>query len=249
MKELLDIAYRADQEICQLDLYLPEQKDYPMIVFFHGGGLVSGDRKRPCEIEAARSYAQQGIGYAMVEYRMYPHGAKYPDFLEDAEAAVRFVASYMKEQGNEGPILVAGSSAGAWIGLMLCLSGRYLQDLPIAGWLIESPQTTSHFTVIQQELGLDPRLERIDEYAPLYYVGPGTQFSKMLLTFYDNDMPCRYEENMLFVKHIQRFNPDADLEYYVLPGTHTQGSAEKDEDGQYPIFKLTMDWMKRKGLI
>ena len=249
MKELLDVSYRVDQDICKLDLYLPDCKTYPVIVFFHGGGLTGGNRKRPCEIEAARAYVEKGIGYAMVEYRMYSHGAKYPDFLEDAEAAVRFVASFMKEQGNEGPILFAGSSAGAWIGLMLCLSGRYLQDLPIAGWLIESPQTTSHFTVIQQELGLDPRLERIDEYAPLYYVGPGTQFSKMLLTFYDNDMPCRYEENMLFVKHIQRFNPDADLEYYVLPGTHTQGSAEKDEDGQYPIFKLTMDWMKRKGLI
>ena len=56
MKELLDVSYRVDQEICKLDLYLPDCKTYPVIVFFHGGGLTGGNRKRPCEIEAARAY-------------------------------------------------------------------------------------------------------------------------------------------------------------------------------------------------
>ncbi len=249
MIEKLDISYRPNHDICKLDLYLPDTKTYPTIIFFHGGGMVTGSRKGSSDVEAAQAYAQNGIGYAMVEYRMYPHGAKYPDFLEDAEAAVRFVASYMKEHDNNGPLLIAGSSAGAWISLMLCLNGKYLQDIKVDGWLIESPQTTSHFNVIKYELGCDPRLERIDEYAPLYYVGPDTAFSRMLLLFYDNDMPCRYEQNMLFVKAVKRFNPEADLEYRVLSGTHTQGSAKKDEDGQYPVAKLTLDWLRRKELI
>lgn len=249
MIQKLDLSYRPDQDICQLDLYLPETKNYPVIVFLHGGGLEGGSRKSPNEIEAAHAYVEKGIGYAMVEYRMYPHGARYPEFLEDAELAVRFVSDYMKDRGNAGPLLVAGSSAGAWIALMLCLRKNYLQHIHIAGWLIESPQTTSHFNVIKYEKGLDPRLERIDEYAPLYYIGSDTSFSKMLLMVYDNDMPCRYEENMLFVKQIQRFDPEADLECQVLTGTHTQGSAKKDADGLYPVYKLTLDWMQRKELI
>jgi acetyl esterase/lipase len=137
---------------------------------------------------------------------MYTHGAKYPDFLDDAKAAVDFVADYMKNIGNNGPLLVAGASAGAWLGLMLCLNPSYKPNAPIAGWLIESPQTTSHFNIIKYEMGLDPRMERINEYAPLYFVDPDTVFSKMLLIVYDNDLPCRYEENMLFIKHIKRFN-------------------------------------------
>ena len=39
------------------------------------------------------------------------------------------------------------------------------------------------------------------------------------------------------------------LAYAQKDKLDANGEAEKDEDGQYPIFKLTMDWMKRKGLI
>ena len=245
----LDVTYNHAHDICKLDMYLPEKEQYPIVVFFHGGGLETGGRKSKYDSEAAQVYVQNGIGYVLVDYRMYTHGAKYPDFLEDANDAVCYVNSYMRKNGNHGPILVGGSSAGAWISLMLCLSDKYLKNIEIDGWLIESPQTTSHFTVIKNEMGCDPRLERIDEYAPLFYVGPSVAFSKMLPFFYDNDMPCRYEQNMLFIKAIKRFNQQVDLEYRVLSGTHTQGSMQKDADGQYPVTKCTLDWLRRKGVI
>ena len=249
MREIFDLSYSHVSDICKLDLYLPEADTYPTIVFFHGGGMETGSRKGLCETEIARTYLRSGIGYAIVEYRMYTHGAKYPDFLDDAKAAVDFVADYMKNIGNNGPLLVAGASAGAWLGLMLCLNPSYKPNAPIAGWLIESPQTTSHFNIIKYEMGLDPRMERINEYAPLYFVDPDTVFSKMLLIVYDNDLPCRYEENMLFIKHIKRFNPQADLEHLLLSGSHCQGSCKKNEDGQYPIVPITLDWMRRKELL
>lgn len=245
----LDVSYDQEHEICKLDMYLPDKEQYPTIIFFHGGGLETGSRKTKFDVEAAQTYAENGVGYILVEYRMYSHGAKYPDFLEDADKAVHFVASYMKKIGNGGSIYIAGSSAGAWMSLMLCLRNDYLKDVAVDGWLIESPQTTSHFNVIKNELGCDPRVERIDEFAPLFYVGPDTTFSKMLLFFYDKDIPCRYEQNMLFIKSVKRFYPQVDLEYVVLPGTHTQGSEKKDEDGQYPVTRHSLDWLRRKGVI
>jgi hypothetical protein len=52
-----------------------------------------------------------------------------------------------------------------------------------------------------------------------------------------------------FIKHIKRFNPQADLEHLLLSGSHCQGSCKKNEDGQYPIVPITLDWMRRKELI
>ena len=43
MKRLLDIAYDCGEKN-KLDAYLPEGKELPIIVYFHGGGLEGGDK-------------------------------------------------------------------------------------------------------------------------------------------------------------------------------------------------------------
>ena len=49
-----DILYRTDapdayaQQMCRLDVaYLPDAKDAPVVVWFHGGGLTGGKRAVP----------------------------------------------------------------------------------------------------------------------------------------------------------------------------------------------------------
>lgn len=49
-----DILYRADtlddyaRRMCRLDVaYLPDAKDAPVVVWFHGGGLTGGKRAVP----------------------------------------------------------------------------------------------------------------------------------------------------------------------------------------------------------
>lgn len=60
-----DLAYNpakdADADRQKLDLYLPKgKKDFPVLVFVHGGGYQKGDRK---EGEAlGRAFAARGVG-------------------------------------------------------------------------------------------------------------------------------------------------------------------------------------------
>lgn len=240
MQIIKDVFYKAD---CALDAYLPDCEEFETIIYFHGGGLERGDKGGKA-VRLGEDFAKAGYAFISANYRLYPN-AKFPDYLQDVAEAV----AYAKKHFGGKKLYVGGSSAGAWLSMMLCLRGEYLQAVGIEnkeidGWLIDSSQMTSHFNVQKMETGRDERLQRIDEFAPLYYVDENMWFSKMLLVFYDNDMPCRYEQNKLFYKSVLYFNEKADICYRVLSGKHCSGMSERDENGDYPLVKTTLDWLK-----
>lgn len=250
MKTLLNLTYCKKYKLT-LDVYLPDTINFKTIVYFHGGGLEVGDKSGENTVEIAKAFVKNGYGFVCCNYRKYPK-AKFPDFILDGAKVVAFVKQRLSEWGSCG-IIVSGQSAGAYISLMLCLNKKYLlnkkvKPQEICGWIIDSAQTTSHYNVLKYELGEDSLAQRINEFAPLFFVDKNTNFSKMLLIFYENDMPCRYEQNMLFYKSILSYNKNADIEYKVLKGEHCAGSSIKDENGNYPFVLESLSWLKKSGL-
>ena len=248
MKIFSDLSY---SENGRLDLFLPEGEGFATVIWFHGGGMTAGSKADGRAL--AEDFAAAGYAFASVDYRLYSQGARFPDFLCDAAAAVSFIRRGIASfGGDEERLYVSGASAGGWISLMLCLDGGYLRSagvdpLSIRGWIIDSAQTTSHFNVQKHEAGEDPRAQRIDRFAPLLYVGEQTAFSKMLLIFYENDMPCRYEQNMLFYKAVLFFHPDADIAFEVLPGGHCSGSSARGADGEFPFVRAALRLLGKDG--
>ena len=236
----------------KLDVYLPDCKGFKTVVYFHGGGLITHGKADENTVNIAESFVKAGYAFVSADYRIYPD-AKFPEFIEDAADAVLYVKKHIQEWGGSEDIIISGQSAGAWLALMLCLDKRYLESVGISplcikGWIIDSAQTTAHFNVLHYELGAHTLAQRINEFAPLFFVDNDTAFTKMLLIFYEEDMPCRYEQNLLFYKTIKAFNKEADVSYQVLNGTHCHGSCVKDEDGEYPYVKTAMKWLKEKNL-
>ena len=82
MKKLLDIVYDVETNCC-LDMYLPDGDGFSTVVYFHGGGIVSGDKAEANYTEIAEKFAANGYAFLSVNYRMYPD-AKFPDYLYDA---------------------------------------------------------------------------------------------------------------------------------------------------------------------
>lgn len=250
MKKSLNLVYCKENNLA-LDLYLPDSKNFKIIVYFHGGALEFGNKQGQNTIEIAKAFVDAGYGFASCEYRKYPN-AKFPDFILDGAKAVSFIEQNLSSFGGDG-IIVSGQSAGAYISLMLCVNSSYLlaenvNISKICAWIIDSAQTTSHFNVQKYELQEDELAQRINEYAPLFYINKNTKFSNMLLIFYDNDMPCRYEQNMLFYKTILAYNKNANIEYKVLKGEHCAGSNIKDKNGNYPFVLTSLLWLKKNGL-
>ena len=248
MKEWLNIAYGQDSA-CKLDIYAPRNKSgFATIIWFHGGGLTSGKKEDGKDL--ATDFIKAGYGFVSVDYRMYPN-AKFPQYILDCAKAVAYVQRVIGDYGGDGKsIFISGQSAGAWIALLLCLNQTYLSNegvnpLDICGWLIDSAQTTSHFNILKIEQGEDELSQRINELAPLYYLSKTTSFTKMFLMFYENDMPCRYEQNMLFYKAILAFNKDAAISYKVLKGAHCQGSTKRDEKGEFEYVQASLQCLNR----
>lgn len=251
MKRYLDIAYNQ-YEVCKLDVYLPEKENFTTVIYFHGGGLEMHGRNGEHTIAIAESFVKQGYAFVSADYRIYPN-AKAPDFIRDAAEAVAFVKQEIAKWGGNGEMLISGQSAGAWLSLMLCMDRKYLHEVgidstEICGWIIDSAQTTAHFNVLKYDFGEHPCVQRINEYAPQYFVGQNMNFSKMLLIFYEKDMPCRPEQNLLFYKSVFEFQPHADIQYQMLAGGHCHGSSHKDDDGEYPYVKTALQWMQEKNL-
>ena len=251
MRKIENIGYSVKHNE-KLDVYLPDQKGFKTVVYFHGGGLEVHGKAYESVVGIAESYVKAGYGFVSVDYRIYPQ-AKFPEFIIDAADAVAYTERHIKEWGGNGDIIVSGQSAGAWLSLMLCVDTRYLSavgidPLSVKAWIIDSAQTTSHFNVLKYESGEHTLAQRINEFAPLYFIGEKTEFTKILLIVYENDMPCRLEQNMLFYKAIKAFNDKADVKIEVLCGGHCQGSNERGDDGEYPYCKTAFKWLKENDL-
>ncbi|HEB88792.1 MAG TPA: alpha/beta hydrolase [Deltaproteobacteria bacterium] len=134
----LDLPYRndddADAEKHRLDLFLPDPaiRDWPTVVFVHGGGWTSGDRAtKVLGIEPARNigrfFAAHGVGAAVISYRLQP-GVSWREQVEDVADATAWVHREVGRWGGDANALfLSGHSAGAWLAAWVGLA-----DSPLA---------------------------------------------------------------------------------------------------------------------
>ena len=232
MKIIDDLKYNSGYNSF-LDIYLPEIKEYDVLIWFHRGGLEGESRK---SIMFAEDLTRLGIAVVSVEYRLYPD-AKYPEYIEDCAAAVKFTLEHMADYGGVKRFFTSGQSAGAYITMMLCFNPTFLHKAgvdrsKISGYISESAQVTTHFNVLK-ERGIDPRLERIDHASPIFYLCEESDFDNLLMIYYSEDIPCRPEENRLFYTNIKRLCPDKNVKLVELSGNHCNGSTNRNEKGNF----------------
>lgn len=219
MELIKDIVYGADDPDSQvLDLYLPDTEEADLFIYFHGGGLENGDKAWIL----VENVAKLGKAVISANYRMYPN-AKFPDFLEDAAMVVNWAKEHMHEYKKINKIFVGGSSAGAWQTAMLAFDTQYLdkygiKTTDINGYIINSAQMTSHFNVIA-ERGINPKRIIVDDAAPVYFINENTAFPNIFVIVSDNDMACRLEQNLMFLKTLEMFDcPSEKVTYKLMKG-------------------------------
>lgn len=112
--ENLSDSYQSER--CKLDLYYPKGiKNFPTVVWFHGGGLKAGNKSVPEQLK------EKGIAVVAVNYRLHPK-VKAPVYIEDAAAALAWTfRNIAKHGGDPDKIIVSGSPAGGYLTLMVGL--------------------------------------------------------------------------------------------------------------------------------
>ena len=112
--DALDLRYGPDR-LQVLDLHVPAgAAPAPVVVYFHGGAFVGGD-KHPCAPQLAAMLAARRIAFACVDYRLAP-GVRYPVPMRDGALAVQWLRAHAADYGlDPGKVALMGLSAGAGI--------------------------------------------------------------------------------------------------------------------------------------
>src|SRR5471030_2395466 len=116
-----------------LDVYAPtEGKGLPVVVWIHGGGWQTGDKKEVHN--KPQGFADKGFVFVSINYRLLPT-VTIKQMAEDVAKAIRWVHDHAKDYGGDpNTIIVAGHSAGAQLAALVCTDDSYLkvEGLPMA---------------------------------------------------------------------------------------------------------------------
>ena len=208
------------QERCKLDLVLPDgKKNFPTLVWFHGGGLSAGNKHVPSNLR------KDAIAVAAVNYRLSGKGAECPDYIYDAAAAAAWVKKHIAEYGGDPEkIYISGHSAGGYLTMMLALDPKYLgaykmKPEDFAGYYPISGQATTHFRILAERRGKGIKVPSVvlDEYAPIQLAGKGVPPLTLIVGDSKVEWPARVEENFLLAARLKHVFKNKQVECYAFP--------------------------------
>lgn len=235
-----DIVYTFNQDIysqskCKLDLYYPvDKKDFVTLIWFHGGGLTSGNKEIPNYLKN-RDLAIIGVGY-----RLAPQ-VSVTDILEDSADAVKWVFDNISRfGGNKSKVVIGGMSAGAYISLMLALNEEYrrqrdLNANDLLGIIFFSAQTITHFTARAQN-GIEGLQPLVDHLSPLYWARKDIPNTLLITGDRELEMMGRYEENA-YLWRMLKLHGNENVELLELDGY--------GHDMSYPAYPLLLNSIKK----
>ena len=236
MKVLENISYSSiGHERQVLDVYLPDCEEFPVFVYFHGGGFEAGSKGDDRNNAIGIYLASKGIACVCANYRMYPD-AVYPEYLKDCAAAVAWTFKHIAEYGKCDKVFVGGTSAGAYASMMLNYDKKWLAPhrikiMDIAGFLHDAGQPTTHFNVLQYDRGIDRRRIVVDEAAPLYYIGIEPEYPPQRHLVSTNDIPGRHVQLNLVLEAMRHFEYDmSKVDIKVFEGKHSRYTEVKLEE-------------------
>lgn len=209
------------------DLILPEgaPEDIPLLVWIHGGGWCSGEKRIFNEFER---FVHRGYGVLSIAYR-FTQEAPFPAQLMDCKFAVRWARAHAEKYGyNAEKILVGGSSAGGHLASLMGLTnddprydeGEYLTYSSRVQAVMDAfgpaDLQVSLLPEVEEDLlalhGNDPRMIR--EASPVCLVKAPVIPFLILHTIGDPVVPV--EQSRRFCEALR--NAGAQIKYLEIPG-------------------------------
>ena len=240
-KRVNDIQYASSsdayaQERRKLDVYYPtDQKDAPVVVWFHGGGIEGGNKY------IDRELMNSGLTVVAANYRLLPK-ASIDEILDDVAAAVAWPFNNAEQyNGSRRKIFVAGHSAGGYLLDLIGLDKRWLAKYgidadSIAGLVPFSGQVVTHYNLRKQK-NIGPLQATIDEYAPLTYVRKDAPPFVIISADRELELYGRYEEQAYFWRML-KLTGHPDVTLYEMQG-YNHG------DMPHPAYHILKEQIKR----
>jgi acetyl esterase/lipase len=225
-----------------LDLYLPRGlEQFPVVVFIHGGFWIHQDKRffEPfvgLYSNVGIALAREGIGTAMINYRLIPD-VTFDEQFADCAQAIRWVHDHIGEHhGDPSSMVIAGHSAGGHITALAAFDDARLAaagvDLTaIRGYAPLSPildlealasSSSSDAGVAAEVFGT-----QLAAYSPRTYFKQAVD--PILLVMGERDEPFLVEQIPAANTELQALG--APVSFHVIPGnTHDDIVVNFDSD-------------------
>lgn len=195
-----------------LDVYMPEgAKKAPVIVFFHGGALLYGDKTYGKEI--ATSLVESGFGLVSANYRLSPDHA-HPSHVQDAAAATAWVINNIASYGGDPEnVFIAGHSAGAYLAALVAIDSSLMEKHNIAQGALQGAILISPFLYVEEtapeRISSNPVFKSIwgekkEDWlnaSVTRFIGPDR--NNILVIYADGDDSWRKEQIRRFVRNLK----------------------------------------------
>ena len=202
---IADAVYNDNKDL--LDIYMPEGKNQaPVIVYFHGGALLTGNKSWGKDI--GHKVAESGIGLVSVNYRLSPE-FQHPNHVHDAAAATAWVINNIAAYGGDPQkVYVAGHSAGAYLAALLAIDSTLLKIHEIENSKLAGAVLISPFLFVEETAKV--RIESDATYKTIWGNEPQSWIQasvtphilpnrdNILLIYADGDDDWRKEQNERF---------------------------------------------------
>jgi acetyl esterase len=266
-EEKMNIQYgEADNVPLLMDAYILDGKGpFPTIVYVHGGGFVTGDKKGLPKPMFDR-LCQAGFNWVSVNYRLAPK-YPFPAETDDVEAAVAYVKAHSQELkvDPQRMVLMGGSAGGHLVSLVgakhkpgnsvaavvsfygehdLINRTKPQQDCAVDGHIRHTEQPQPCLSPgLKAFLGISDvtpeTIQIIRAASPVTYVEK--DMPPYLLVHGDKDLNVPYEQSIFMCEAMKRAGAQCEL-YTVRGGGH--GGWDND-----PVMsryqQAVSDWLEK----
>jgi acetyl esterase/lipase len=258
-----DLAYGPDPEQ-RLDLSVPTAREFPTVLFIHGGSLTSGDKADGDYRNVCAPFVAAGIACANVNYRLAP-AHHWPAQAEDVAAAVAWVRTNIGRYGGDPQkLFLFGHSSGAMLVALVGTDERYLAQhklktsdvqgiVPMGSIMwddeLEQVLTRDGTDRVREAFEKDPdngMYESLDVYLdhwPIRHVKAGLPPFLFLIAEGEQDQPPVLKTNRKFVEDARTMGNRA--EYKVLPGRTHFSAIRKFGEPDDPAFTIVRDFVRQ----
>ncbi len=226
-QDLKDVPYSDNQDEytqrrCRLDVYnIEKNKSKPIFVWFHGGGIRSGDKR---SLLTGITSKRNGFVLVSVNYRLSPK-IKAWQAIDDCAQAIAWVMQNAEQiGGSKNMVFVGGHSAGGYLSGMLTFAPKYLhkygiENTDLAGAILLSAQVTKHFQV-RKDSGdkMNSLIPVIDELSILGNVQNKIPPLCIIVGDRNLEWKCRVEENFFLEATVRNLKTSPFVQIFELQG-------------------------------
>lgn len=255
-KGATEVAYGNDP-LQRLDFWKAKKANAPLVIFVHGGGWKSGDKRNATGQFKAPHYLDQGYAFASINYRLVPQATVEQQATDVASTVAHFRNNARTLGIDPKRIVLMGHSAGAHLSALVGTDPQYLRSaglnisalagvIPLDGAAYDVPRqmadgarimrdtyTQAFGTELQRQRALSPTLHSAAPNAPAF-----------LILHVDREDGAR--QSAALADALRKNGANVTLQ--AFEGKGLRGHADinrKLGDPDYPATPVVDDWLRR----